>query len=443
MTESIEPETVRAGVALRDITPAEQVAMSGYVARVEPSAGAHDPLTVRALVVEHTALVTVDVVGLHEDTCARVRAACRPWAEHVLVHATHTHGGPVSMPGRLGVGLVDTWLDSVVDACREAVVEASATQRDVTVRAGYGTDPNVARNRRRPDGPQDPALPVLQLVHDDGTALATLVSYACHPVVLGADNQLLTADYPGTVRRVLEEQLGGTVLFATGCAGDQNTGHSADATTHDNAGARTFARCAQVGEEIAAAARAAELRGGASRVAAASSEIDLDLDRPSAVELQREIEHWAAKTKADPAHRVVYDSWQAWATETDPAGPASWRGRVNALRWGPAVILTLPGEPFCQAGLDLRELVGGTDPVFVLGYTDGCPGYLPSATEYPFGGYEVCDAHRYYRMPGSFAPGSLERLVDGVRELLPAVGAQSSPEAPGLRSAPGSAHSAR
>lgn len=95
---------VRAGVAVVDITPSHPVAMSGFAGRTGLSSGVHDRLTVRALAVEATVLVTVDVVGLHEVLCARVRQACRPWAEHVVVHATHTHGGPVSMPGRLGDG---------------------------------------------------------------------------------------------------------------------------------------------------------------------------------------------------------------------------------------------------------------------------------------------------------------------------------------------------
>src|SRR5690625_289808 len=77
----------------------------------------------------------------------------------------------------------------------------------------------------------------------------------------------------------------------------------------------------------------------------------------------------------------------------------------------------------CQAGLELRAHIQGAAAVFVLGYTDGCPGYLPSAAEYPFGGYEVCDAHRYYGMPGPFAPGSLERLVEEALRLSAVVGA--------------------
>ncbi len=422
--------------------------MSGYGVRTAPSSGVHDPLTVRALVVEHTALVTVDVVGLHEDTCAQVRAACRPWAEHVLVHATHTHGGPVSMPDRLGEGLVQAWLETVVHACRDAVAEASAAQQEVTVRAGYGADPGVANNRRRPDGPMDPALPVLQLARADGSVLATLISYACHPVVLSADNLLLTADYPGPTRRALEEQIGGTVLFATACAGDQNTGHSAEVTAQGEADDRTFARCEQVGMRIATAAREAELRSrpevhsasgqhgtseqhssseqhsGDGEVTSASSAVELALDVPSAAELDREREHWAAQAATGSRNTPLYENWHEWAARTDPAGPATWQARVNVLRWGPAVIITMPGEPFCQAGLDLREQVAGAAAVFVLGYTDGCPGYLPSASEYPFGGYEVCDAHRYYGMPGPFAQGSLERLVDGAVKLLPTAGVE-------------------
>jgi len=407
--------------------------MSGYAARTAPSAGVHDPLTVRALVVQRTALVTVDAVGLHEDTCAQVRVACRPWAEHVLVHATHTHGGPVSMPGRLGAGLVESWLQAVVEACRDAVAEASSTQQEVTVLTGYGPDPGVASNRRRPDGPKDPALPVLRLVRADGSTLATLVSYACHPVVLGPDNHQITADYPGGVRRLLEQHGGGTVLFATGCAGDQNTGHTVGGGTPYDPADRTFARCAQVADLIAAAAQKAELRSGTGDVAAASTAVELDLDPLTAAELRQEEEHWAAKAAkaaASTGRTALYDAWRTWAAETRTDALADgaeqqtrWQGRVNAVRWGPAVLLTLPGEPFCQAGLELRAHIQGAAAVFVLGYTDGCPGYPPSAAEYPFGGYEVCDAHRYYGMPGPFAPGSLERLVEEALRLSAVVGA--------------------
>src|SRR5699024_11623759 len=115
--------TLLAAAAVRDITPPSGAAMSGYAARTGPARGTHDPLTLRALVVGRTALVTAVVVGLDPSTCRRIRQRCAGLAE-VVVHATHTHSGPVSMPGRLGGDCDLRWLQSVEDAAVDAVREA-------------------------------------------------------------------------------------------------------------------------------------------------------------------------------------------------------------------------------------------------------------------------------------------------------------------------------
>jgi neutral ceramidase len=171
--------TVLAGVASRDVTPPAGAAMSGFAARETPATGVHDPLLVHALVVGDTALVTVDVVGLHEDDCAEIRERCGLPPAHVVVHATHTHGGPVSMRGRLGDRLDEGWLAAVVRACAESVAEASARREPAHIAAGYGERPAVARNRRRPGGPVDDEIPVVLLRRSDGSLLASVVSYAC------------------------------------------------------------------------------------------------------------------------------------------------------------------------------------------------------------------------------------------------------------------------
>ena len=51
---------------------------------------------------------------------------------------------------------------------------------------------------------------------------------------------------------------------------------------------------------------------------------------------------------------------------------------------------------------------------FVLSLSDGNPGYIPAREDYPAGGYEVAEAHRYYGLPAAFAPGSAEQLADAV-----------------------------
>jgi hypothetical protein len=393
--------------------------MSGFVARTSPATGVHDPLLVHALVVEDTALVTVDVVGLHEDDCARIRQRCALPADRVVVHATHTHGGPPSMHGRLGGPVDEAWLERLVATCAEAVDAALAEAEPVEVRAGYGADPGVARNRRRPGGPVDRALPVVHLRRPDGSLLACVVSYACHPVVLGADNTLLTADYPGVVRRVLADRLGGPVLFVTGCAGDANTGHTAAASVSTApASGRTFPECERVGGLVAEAALAATPSPGPVHVDAVRREVRLDLDSPDVD--PGDVVAWEAEAvRADPARAELLRCWAGWGRRQLAAAPAaSWTGSVTALRWGPAVLVALPGEPFAAAAHEIRAHAGPDDTVLVAGYCDGCPGYLPPAEEYAHGGYEVAEAHRYYGLPGPFAEGGSERLVAAALPLL-------------------------
>jgi hypothetical protein len=89
--------------------------------------------------------------------------------------------------------------------------------------------------------------------------------------------------------------------------------------------------------------------------------------------------------------------------------PASWTARVTVLRWGGLRIVALPGEPFSVTAQRTAVLIPGE--CLVVGYADGSPGYLPPEEEYPYGGYEVAEAHRYYGMPGPFAPGAAEALT--------------------------------
>jgi len=50
--------------------------------------------------------------------------------------------------------------------------------------------------------------------------LAAVIAYACHPITVGPDNDLITPDYPGVAKRVMEQGTGATCLFLQGAAGD-------------------------------------------------------------------------------------------------------------------------------------------------------------------------------------------------------------------------------
>lgn len=401
------------GVAVEDITPPPGLTMAGFAARVAPATGAHDPLTLRALAVGDTVLVIADVIGLHEDACARIRRAA-PLPDHcVVIAATHTHGGPVTMSGRIGTGYDAAYAARLERAAVRVIERALAARRPARLFFGEGADPGVAKNRRHTGRTSDKALPVLLFRGLDDAPLAVLTCYACHPVVLAADNLLWTADYPGFVRHGLEQAYPGAVaVFATGCCGDANTGHSpASSNTMAAQPHRTYAAAEGYARRIVAAATAAKLEAIDPRAAPTARE------RIVALDLAREPEdpsilaaRWRNEREtADAARARLLDYWIAW-TEGPARQPLSpWTARVSRLNWGDVTIVTLPGEVFAETALAIRAALGPR--TLVIAYGEGVPGYIAPASEWPHGGYEVAEAHRFYAMPGPFASGSAERLA--------------------------------
>jgi hypothetical protein len=406
---------VLAGAAILDVTPPPGLPMAGFVARTAPAVGAHDLLTVRALAVGDTVVVAADVMGLHEDTCRRIRLRAGLPDASLVVTAVHTHGGPRTMPGRLG-GHEREYLARLEDACVEAVRQAWDARRPAFLFFGQGEDPGIARNRRHPGGPVDPALPVLRVRGVDGGWIAVLAAYACHPVVLGPDNLLWTADYPGFVRRSLEaDHPGAIALFLTGCTADANTGHTAQASLSRAANPdRTYVAAERHATRVIAAARAAPLSPLGPEVRAATAEVALNFERRETLPAADLARGWRAEATATPERATLLKAWAEWAETIMPRSLDPWVGRVSVFGWGGLRIVFLPGEIFARTALDIRAALDGSavsGNTIVVGFADGCPGYIPPIEEFAHGGYEVDEAHRYYGLPAAFAPGSAERLA--------------------------------
>jgi len=74
---------------------------------------------------------------------------------------------------------------------------------------------------RNPAGITDHSVEVFRVDDLNGKPIAVITNYAAHPVVMGYHTYLLSADYPGVVRRLVESTTGATCLFLTGAAGNQ------------------------------------------------------------------------------------------------------------------------------------------------------------------------------------------------------------------------------
>lgn len=396
--------------------------MAGFAARKSSATGSHDSLTVRALVVEDTALLTVDVLGLESEFCQRVRSSLPVPAENVVVHAIHTHGGPSTLPGRLFPVPDSSYLALLESACVQAVQQASASAKLGRLSLVTGSDPDVARNRRRAAGPVDKSLLMLVARDEDGLPLACLVNYACHPVVLGADNLLWTADYPHFVRQALEARYpGATALFLTGCIGDVNTGHSAAASLSAAAQVgRDYPTAENIGTKIAAALFDQQEQPLQDGTAVHSTSVEMNFARRESGSLADLARSWRAegKTAAVGRDELLY-LWADWAEKIAPGALTPLRGRVSLVQWGGLLLVALPGEIFAETALWLREQIAGEN-VMIAGFCDDNPGYIPPASEFSYGGYEVDEAHRYYGQPATFAPGTAEAIADSAVGLITA-----------------------
>lgn len=417
-----------AGAASVEITPPPGLAMFGFAARTEPATGTHDALTARALVVGDTAIVVLDVLGLDQATTAAIRSRAPLADDNVVVAATHTHGGPQTLGGRHHPGLDAIYMAALEDAAVEALHSAHVARRPALVKFGTGDDPNIARNRRHPGGPTDPSLPVLEIAGIDGSPIATLLAYACHPVVLAADNRLWTADYPGYVRDAVEAVRPDTLaLFLTGCTADANNGHSAHASNTLAADvSRTYEAAERIGAHIAAEALAASLSPAGGDAAIASRTVEFGFARRETDSMAALAARWRTEAEtAAPVRKTLLSIWAAWAERGLPADLESLRYtcRVTALRWGSVEIVALPGEIFAETAHEIRRRIENPAAI-VVAFADDNPGYIPPASEFIHGGYEVDEAHRYYGMPATFAPGSAEALADAAVDCVLSLRAQ-------------------
>jgi hypothetical protein len=236
-----------AGVARRCTNPPPNIAHGGWGAQKhEQAEGIDMDLWVTALALSDetsTAIILdLDIQILTNQRADQIRSAVSQATgvpvQNIRASATHTHSGPVPYKSWIekGYEMVGPWFDDVARWTAEAAVEALANLQPVHVRAGRGQC-RINTNRRavtsngerflgiNPEGPCDHEVIVIKFDALEREPLATLINYACHPTIMGSPNRLITPDYPGAMKRVVEEAIGGKCLFLQGSAGDQGPLH--------------------------------------------------------------------------------------------------------------------------------------------------------------------------------------------------------------------------
>lgn len=427
-------QAVDVGVARRDVSPPIGVDLCGFIAREGPNTGIHDPLYATALVASDAArsvaLTVCDLIGLGARTVARLRAAVEartgiPAAAQMYA-CTHTHGGPdtgvITTTGAADPGYLARLETTIV----EAVVEARARMAPARIGWQRGTC-DAAFNRRQPPGAVwsvDPDLLVARIERLDGSPMAALLHYTCHPTASGPGVRLVTSDWCGVARGVLERAGAGTVLAVNGAAGDVN----AKMETRGLAAAEGAGR--RIGDAALELWQAADVTD-AHAIGASSAHVPLTLGPlPERPELVRLWDAWQRTMRTERPGTVAYRG--AMVTHRDYVQKLTRLTygsdllpeiavETQALRLGPVIVASLPGEFFNAYGRQVKAAAPDR-PVMVAGWTNDNVGYFPTRDQYPHGGYEVDVAYKYYGFPSAWTAESGEAVTAEattlVRELL-------------------------
>lgn len=471
MDQVIAPQArVVAAAAKVDVTPPVGMYHRMWGAALhERSTGVHRPLFATSLWLQPAdgagdandamLLIALDHCILEREESDRIRAAAARGAsiatQQVHVSLSHTHAAGLMTRTRSdlpGGELIGPYLDDVAAKVERLAKETRGKTRPAVLVAGYGKS-NLAAQRDyfdtqnekyvcgfNPHAAADDTLVVAKLTADDGTTLATLVNYACHPTTLAWQNTLVSPDYIGALRETIEAKHAGPCFFLQGASGDlgPREGFVGDVETADRNGRQLgYAALAALdalpapqtkfiytGPVVSGATLGTWRHDGLAKVEAAATTIfrhqqaAVDIayrpDLPTLAETERDLKHWIeAEEKARAAgdelatrdaHAYVERmNRRALRLKTLPPGKV-YPYKFAVARTGGLLWFIAPGELYQLLQQEIRRRFPSYAVVVATISDDWQPGYFPEAGTYGLGVYQEEVA--------IVAAGSLETLIE-------------------------------
>jgi hypothetical protein len=419
------------------VTPrGRPVRLAGYASRKAAVSTVLDPIEVSALLLECAAqrclIFSFDlmIVGseLQNGILARLhRLGFR--SDEVVLLASHTHGAPATDQAcaRLGIPEVE-FVDAAAEAAENLVRQIQREQpSEITLEVFQGRL-NHSVNRRRywpfptfgrtygfrltsmsfapyPSGPRDEGATVALLRKaDDGQVLGVLWHYTCHPTAVVPDN-VVSADYPGVVRRALRERFGEIpCVFAQGFCGDVRPNMPVSQRPGMRERLRRMIRTLASGPMFASPSAEDWMRWSQSLTAKVC---DIVQGRPA-----KRMSPAALRTGS--AQIPLGDFFEGSA----PDKPLT----VQLVQIGEELeIVALSAEACVEWERILDEAVPPPTGRIRLyaGYLGALFGYLPTAAQIPEGGYEVEGFQPLFGLSGHFDPETIASSVtDCVRRAF-------------------------
>ncbi|MDK2866103.1 MAG: hypothetical protein PWP51_1591 [Clostridiales bacterium] len=435
-----DTKEVFAGFTEIDITPSDfrKCELIGFNRSDSFARGVLHPLKAQVLILKDSnqicCLITVDTLSFSTALTDQLRDSIAEQLhghrKDIMVCFSHTHAAPDAAANNAAYFMF----------AKQKIIAAVdlAFRTTFPIKAAWGIAENtIGINRRSDADATDPRIGILKISNaaTDETQLL-LLRVTAHANVLSSDNYLISSDYFGPTRALLEETYHCKVMMTQGASGDVISKHrqenadflekhplEAAKVVHDEAAKKSiFNESIEALNKNAAAIKSA--------VAAVYDEIE-----PTAIhKLSMYSETLTFKADVPTLERA-----QTIAAEAAFAGidGSDWLEEVKSLNTKGIQIQTsqreaqfltvnngclcgIADEAMCEIAIDIKERAQD-DFIFFGGYTNGYEGYLPTAASYDKGGYEVLWSnliyYKYYHRVMPFNRDTADHLAKQIVQI--------------------------
>ncbi len=432
----------KAGTAKAIITPQTPVWLAGYGTKRVPDGKLHD-LWLKVLALEdhrgqRVVLITSDFQGVPKQMSDRVFDKLKQEfgldRSQIMFTFSHNHCGP-----RLGDDLLDyypveseqealvaEYTAQMIELCCTTVRSAMKDMRTARLAQGVGqaTFAVNRRNNKEADvagrlaggralaGPVDHDVPVLRVANADGSIMAIVFGYACHPTTLSFTKWC--GDYPGFAQIEIEQSYpGAQAMFVNTCGGDQNP-----------LPRRTVELCESYGHRLAEGVR--NVLSAPMQPIGDGLQVGFELAPLAYLEV----------TSRETLQPLVNDAnairarWASRMLRRLDAGEkfeAEYPYPIHAWRLGQEMLMIGTGaETVVDYAINYKRQYGwGT---WVCGYSDDMISYIPSRRVWEEGGYEGGSNLYEYGRPAFRWSGDIQQRIDAaVKRQVEKVSQATSP----------------
>ncbi len=445
--------SLQVGVAETTINPRLGMQIDGNIGAYRPAQFILSDLHARAIVFaqgeKRFLLFSMELLAVTQEWTEAIRACASDFGfdpDAVAVHVVQDHSAPslgqIMLEDRLEATRKYPWIRGsdpaygplVMEKIRPLIQQALDNLQPVRLLFGSALEARVSFNRRvayrdgtsemgikRPgplyrECPSDPEVGMALFTTPSLQTTAVLLHHTCHPVHWNPHHGI-HSDWPGAWAEQVQRDLlpGALPLVLNGCCGNVHHGDPLDPGREDTpqsmarllTEATRTALCDQYFSDDSPVLDYRTVRFGIP-YRPFPAELFADAGRLIAEHPEPQ---WTDETKT----RFEWD-WHFAASLLDLehklATESEFEYEIQALRLGDLAILVLPGEPFVEAQLEIKQ-ASPAQRTFVAHMSNRYVGYIPTPEAIRRGGYETrpCQSSK-------LAPEALQMITERSVALL-------------------------